>query len=62
MFVLAPILGVASVLAGLVLSYALDLPSGPAIVVISGLGFGAAWGWRAHRDGPARRGERPGAR
>lgn len=50
MFVLAPLLGVGSVLAGLVASYGLDAPSGPAIVVIAGIVFLAAWGrvaWRA---------------
>lgn len=52
MFVLAPLLGVASVLAGLVVSYRLDAPSGPAIVVIAGIVFLAAWGrvaWRTQR-------------
>lgn len=47
LFVLAPILGVLAVLAGLMLSSALDLPSGPAIVLVSGLGFLAVWLWRA---------------
>lgn len=48
LFVLAPLLGTAAVLLGLVLSSSLDLPSGPAIVVVSGAGFLAAWLWRAH--------------
>lgn len=47
LFVLAPVLGTAAVLAGLVISYSFDVPSGPAIVVVSGLGFLAAWAWRA---------------
>jgi zinc transport system permease protein len=50
MFVLAPALGVGSVLAGLVVSYRLDAPSGPAVVVIAGIIFLGAWGrvaWRA---------------
>lgn len=51
LFMLAPILGAAAVLAGLTLSYALDLPPGPSIVVVSGLGFATAWLWRAVRPG-----------
>jgi zinc transport system permease protein len=51
LFVLAPILGTLGVLAGLVLSSSLDLPSGPTIVVVSGLGFLAAWLWQASRHG-----------
>jgi zinc transport system permease protein len=51
LFVLAPVLGTLAVLIGLVLSFALDLPSGPAIVVVSGLGFVAAWLWRARAAG-----------
>jgi len=51
MFLLAPAIGVASVLAGLVVSYRLDLPSGPAIAVVSGLGFLAAWAAAARRSG-----------
>ncbi len=43
MFVLAPAVGLVSVLAGLVVSYRLDLPSGPAIAVVAGLLFLAAW-------------------
>jgi zinc transport system permease protein len=39
MFVLTPVLGTASVLGGMYGSYYLDLPSGPAIVVLSGLLF-----------------------
>ena len=39
MFVLTPLLGTASVLGGMLGSYYLDLPSGPAIVVLSGLIF-----------------------
>jgi zinc transport system permease protein len=56
LFVLAPVLGALGVLAGLLLSSALDLPSGPAIVVVSGVGFLAAWLWRAARSAhPGRR-------
>lgn len=58
MFVLAPLLGIGSVLAGLMVSYGLDAPSGPAIVVVAGIVFLAAWGrvaWRA-RGRPARTG------
>jgi zinc transport system permease protein len=50
MFVLAPLLGIASVLAGLLVSSWADVPSGPAIVVLAGILFLAAWGrtaWRA---------------
>jgi len=50
MFVLAPLLGIASVLAGLLVSSWVDAPSGPAIVVLAGILFLAAWGrtaWRA---------------
>src|SRR5262244_3824566 len=39
MFVLTPLLGTTSVLGGMLGSYYLDLPSGPAIVVLSGLIF-----------------------
>jgi zinc transport system permease protein len=53
LFVLAPLLGVLAVLVGLVLSYVLDLPSGPAIVVVSGVGFLAVWAWRARVTGRA---------
>lgn len=47
MFVLAPILGLISVSGGIVCSYYLDLPSGPAIVALSGLLFlgVALWRW-----------------
>jgi ABC-type Mn2+/Zn2+ transport system permease subunit len=52
MFVLAPLFGIGSVLAGLIASYWLDAPSGPAIVVTAGIMFLVAWGreaWRARR-------------
>jgi zinc transport system permease protein len=52
MFVLAPLLGIGSVLAGLLVSSWLDVPSGPTIVVLAGTLFLAAWGrtaWRARR-------------
>lgn len=39
MFVLTPLLGTASVIGGMLGSYYLDLPSGPAIVVLAGLIF-----------------------
>jgi zinc transport system permease protein len=59
MFVLAPLLGVGSVLAGLVASYQLDVPSGPAVVAVAGVLFLAAWlrtAWRARsRRGKAAR-------
>jgi zinc transport system permease protein len=42
MFVLSPLLGMACVVGGFVSSYYLDLPSGPAIVVLAGLVFFAA--------------------
>jgi zinc transport system permease protein len=54
MFVLAPLFGVGSVLAGLLVSYRLDLPSGPSIVVVAGLVFLVAWA-RAARAGSRRR-------
>jgi zinc transport system permease protein len=47
LFVLAPIFGVLGVAVGLLLSYSLDLPSGPAIVVVAGVGFLVTWSWRA---------------
>jgi ABC-type Mn2+/Zn2+ transport system permease subunit len=43
MFVLAPLFGIASVLLGLTISAGADAPSGPAIVVVAGVGFLAAW-------------------
>jgi len=62
MFVLAPLLGIASVLAGLLVSSWVDAPSGPAIVVLAGILFLAAWGrtaWLARsRPGRAGRGSR----
>jgi ABC-type Zn2+ transport system substrate-binding protein/surface adhesin len=54
MFVLAPVVGLASVLAGLVASYRLDLPSGPAIVVVAGLALLIAWVSAAARRAGAR--------
>lgn len=50
MFLLAPLIGVGSVLAGLAASYWLDFPSGPAVVVVAGFVFLATWAgtrWRA---------------
>jgi zinc transport system permease protein len=56
MFILAPLLGVLSVTGGMLLSYYVDLPSGPAIVVFAGLLFlsVALWHWRRGRPSPAR--------
>ena len=51
MFLYAPALGMGSVLVGLFVSYRLDLPSGPAIAVVGGLGFLAAWANAARRSG-----------
>jgi zinc transport system permease protein len=54
MFVLAPLLGIASVLGGLVASSWVDAPSGPAIVLFAGMVFLTAWGrtaWRARSGG-----------
>jgi hypothetical protein len=59
MFVLAPVLGIGSVLAGLTVSAWVDAPSGPAIVVIAGILFLAAWGRAARRA--RRRSGRTGA-
>jgi zinc transport system permease protein len=53
MFVLAPIVGIGSVLIGLVVSSWADAPSGPAIVVVAGIAFLTAWAstlWRARRS------------
>lgn len=55
MFVLAPVIGVGSVVLGLFGSYWLDVPSGPAIVVVAGLVFLAVWAGRAVRQRRARR-------
>jgi ABC-type Mn2+/Zn2+ transport system permease subunit len=52
MFWLAPLVGTVSVVVGLAAAYRLDLPSGPAIVVVAGLLFLAAWSartWRGSR-------------
>jgi ABC-type Mn2+/Zn2+ transport system permease subunit len=49
MFILAPLLGVGSVLAGLLVSSWVNAPSGPAIVVVAGMLFIAAWGRMARR-------------
>jgi zinc transport system permease protein len=46
MFVLTPLLGTVCVLGGIIVSYYLDLPSGPAIVVLSGLLFLGVTLWR----------------
>ena len=54
MFVLAPLIGVGCVLAGLVASYWLDFPSGPAIVVVAGLVFLGVWAVTRWRGGYSR--------
>ena len=46
LIVLTPLLGIGSVLAGIIASYYLDLPSGPSIVVLAGLLFLAVALWR----------------
>ena len=46
MILLTPLLGMGSVLAGIMASYYLDLPSGPTIVVLSGLLFLSVAFWR----------------
>jgi ABC-type Mn2+/Zn2+ transport system permease subunit len=46
MLVLTPLLGITSVVGGIVGSYYLDLPSGPTIVVLAGLLFLGVAGWR----------------
>ena len=56
MFVLAPLFGIGSVLAGLMVSAWVDVPSGPAIVVMAGIVFLTAWA------GLVRRGRRPAQR
>lgn len=59
MFVLAPLFGIGSVLVGLIASYWLDAPSGPAIVVTAGIVFLVAWGreaWRARSRSTRARG------
>lgn len=43
MFILAPLIGIGSVFAGLLASYWLDVPPGPAIVVAAGMVFLSAW-------------------
>lgn len=53
MFVLSPLVSIASVLAGLAASYWLDVPSGPAVVVVAGLVFLAAWAARYPRGSRA---------
>jgi zinc transport system permease protein len=55
MFVLAPLLGIISVVGGIIGSYNLDLPSGPTIVVLTGLLFlGVALWCRGHKSLNAR--------
>jgi manganese/iron transport system permease protein len=54
MFMLAPVIGLASILAGLALSYRFDLPSGPAIVVVAGVALLLAWAGTTTRRRAAR--------
>jgi manganese/iron transport system permease protein len=56
MFWLAPLVGAVSVLVGLTAAYRLDLPSGPAIVVVAGLVFLTVWAARAGRGSRRGRG------
>jgi zinc transport system permease protein len=58
MFVLAPLFGIGSVLAGLMVSAWVDVPSGPAIVVMAGIVFLTAWAGLVRRG--RRRAERAG--
>jgi zinc transport system permease protein len=58
MFVLTPLLGATSVIGGIISSYYLDLPAGPAIVVLAGLLFLVAAGWQWSQHG----GRQPGTR
>jgi zinc transport system permease protein len=60
LFVLAPLFGTTTALTGLALSYTFDVPSGPSIVMVSGLGFLAAWLWRAYAVAGARAMRREG--
>ncbi|GIX49032.1 MAG: membrane protein [Candidatus Tectimicrobiota bacterium] len=46
LFVLTPLLGTVSIVGGMVASYYLNWPSGPTIVVLSGLLFLAVGAWR----------------
>ncbi len=55
MFIFTPLLGVLSVAGGIIGSYHLDLPSGPAIVVFSGLLFLGVAMWRWSRRLQVRR-------
>jgi zinc transport system permease protein len=57
MFVLTPLLGTTSVVGGIVSSYYLDLPSGPAVVVFAGLLFlgVAVWRWCQRHVGKRQR-------
>jgi ABC-type Mn2+/Zn2+ transport system permease subunit len=56
MFVLAPLIGMGSVLLGLFGSYWLNVPSGPAIAVVAGLCFLGAWARAPGRRSVARLG------
>ena len=58
MFVLTPLIGASSVVGGIITSYYLDLPAGPAIVVLAGLLFLGAAAWRWSQHGMQRRGKR----
>jgi zinc transport system permease protein len=58
MFVLTPLLGATSVIGGIISSYYLDLPTGPAIVVLAGMLFLGAAGWRWSQHGGRQHGTR----
>ncbi|MGQ4808621.1 High-affinity zinc uptake system membrane protein ZnuB [Candidatus Entotheonellaceae bacterium PAL068K] len=55
MFMLTPLLGTACVTLGIMASYTFDLPSGPTIVVLTGLLFLSVLLWRWLRQGATRR-------
>ena len=60
MFVLTPLLGTSSVVGGIVVSYYLDWPSGPTIVVLAGLGFLSVALWRWSQANARSRAAHPG--
>ena len=58
MFVLTPLLGATSVIGGIISAYYLDLPAGPTIVVLAGMLFLVAAGWRWSQHGGRQHGTR----
>jgi ABC-type Mn2+/Zn2+ transport system permease subunit len=58
MFVLTPLVGASSVVGGIMTSYYLDWPAGPAIVVLAGVLFLGAAAWRWSQRSVQRRGKR----